>query len=226
MVDRADYSGGQWNIQKEFEECSESVDEQRGERTWKERTQCYSSAGMRRGDATDVFGRLRPRSRSIGTDDFFEDSLMFRRPFFPPFTPRFGFDSRFFDDADIDRHFIRPYWTEQPPRDAQKVGDGVGEVINNDQVFSITIDVTNFAPEELKVNIVDGMLVIEGNHPLREDQYGQIERHFLRKFPLPKDTKPETVVSELSKEGMLTIHSPKVAAESNKTRTIPIFRKD
>uniref|UniRef100_A0A0M3HS17 SHSP domain-containing protein n=1 Tax=Ascaris lumbricoides TaxID=6252 RepID=A0A0M3HS17_ASCLU len=130
---------------------------------------------------------------------------------FPPFSP-IGLPSRFFDDfrdLDLDRHFMRPYWTEQTLQNSQKFGEGSGDIIDNDESFSITIDVSHFAPDELKVNIDDGVLVIEGKHEIKNDRYGQIERRFVRRLQLPKNTKPETVTSELSKDGMLTVQTPK-----------------
>ncbi|VDD91802.1 unnamed protein product [Enterobius vermicularis] len=156
---------------------------------------------------------------------------MSRRPLLTPFSPHFGFSNRFFDDMDFERHF-RPYWAEQPLVTAQKFGDGVGEVkfkkmqiLDDDETFSITIDVSQFAPEELNVNIDNGQLIIAGKHEAKNDQYGQIERQFVRRLQLPKSVKPETITSELTKEGMLTVQSPKKVPEQ-KTRTIPILRKD
>uniref|UniRef100_A0A0N5AD55 SHSP domain-containing protein n=1 Tax=Syphacia muris TaxID=451379 RepID=A0A0N5AD55_9BILA len=141
---------------------------------------------------------------------------MSRRPLLTPFSPHFGISNRFFDDMDFERHF-RPYWAEQPLKPMQ--------ILDDDDTFSITIDVSQFAPEELKVNIDNGQLIIEGKHDPKTDQYGQIERHFIRRLPLPKSVKPEAITSELTKEGMLTVQSPKKVPEQ-KTRTIPILRKD
>uniref|UniRef100_A0A915B2F6 SHSP domain-containing protein n=1 Tax=Parascaris univalens TaxID=6257 RepID=A0A915B2F6_PARUN len=154
------------------------------------------------------------------------DEAMARR--FPPFSP-IGLPSRFFDDfrdLDLDRHFMRPYWTEQTLQNSQKFGEGSGDIIDNDESFSVTIDVSHFAPDELKVNIDDGVLVIEGKHEIKNDRYGQIERRFVRRLQLPKNTKPETVTSELSKDGMLTVQTPKNVKEPPRSRNIPIFRKD
>ncbi|VDK18186.1 unnamed protein product, partial [Anisakis simplex] len=110
---------------------------------------------------------------------------------FPPFSP-VGIPSRFFDDfrdLDFDRHFVRPYWTEKTLADAHKFGEGVGDITDNETDFSITFDVSHFAPEELKVNIDDNVLVVEGKHEVKTDKYGDIERHFVRRIRLPKNTK-------------------------------------
>lgn len=54
----------------------------------------------------------------------------------------------------------------------------------------------------------------------------QIERQFTRRLTLPKDTKPELVTSELTKDGKLTVQTPKKEKNLAQTRTIPILRKD
>ena len=53
----------------------------------------------------------------------------------------------------------------------------------------------------------------------------QVERHFVRKYNLPLNTKPEDVTSELSKDGVLTVQSTKKAVEESKVRNIPIQPK-
>ena len=65
-------------------------------------------------------------------------------------------------------------------------------------------------------------LVIEGKHEEKSDEHGQIERHFIRKYALPKEVNVENVVSHLSKEGVLTVSAPKNAIEGPAVRTIPI----
>lgn len=43
---------------------------------------------------------------------------------------------------------------------------------------------------------------------------------------LPKNTKPELVTSELTKDGKLTVQTPKKEQSQPQARTIPILRKD
>ncbi|VDN56037.1 unnamed protein product [Dracunculus medinensis] len=146
------------------------------------------------------------------------------RQFYPHF-----FSNRFFDDfrdRNFERHFTRPYWTDYTLKESNKFGDGVGNIIDDDEQFSITIDTSQFSPEDLKVNIVDGQLIIEGKHESKIDQYGEIERSFVRKLMLPKNVTAESVTSELTKDGMLTVQTPKKSTDASRVRTIPIFRKD
>uniref|UniRef100_A0AC34FR70 SHSP domain-containing protein n=1 Tax=Panagrolaimus sp. ES5 TaxID=591445 RepID=A0AC34FR70_9BILA len=94
-----------------------------------------------------------------------------------------------------------------------------------DQNFKIELDVSHFRPEELKVNVVENELVVEGKHEEKSDKYGKIERNFTRKYKLPANMKPEDVTSELSKEGILTVSSIKKQVEDSKVRNIPIQTK-
>ncbi|VDN40411.1 unnamed protein product [Gongylonema pulchrum] len=99
---------------------------------------------------------------------------MARRPLLSPFTPRFN---RFFDDFrdfDLDRTFQRPYWVDCSFENSHKLGSGIGQVTDNDEHFSVTIDVSQFAPEDLKVSVNEGMLIIEGKHPMIKDEFGEV----------------------------------------------------
>ncbi|KAE9416379.1 hypothetical protein Angca_007536 [Angiostrongylus cantonensis] len=133
----------------------------------------------------------------------------------PPFSP-LGFHSRFFDDFDFDRSFYRPYWMDQTMLTGHRIGEGI-DVIDNEKEYAVSVDVSQFEPEELKVNIIDNTLIIEGKHDEKRDKFGQVERHFLRKYELPSSVKCDEVKSELSKDGILTVryerqplHQPKV----------------
>nr|CDJ80789.1 Heat shock protein Hsp20 domain containing protein [Haemonchus contortus] len=85
-----------------------------------------------------------------------------------------------------------------------RIGEGV-DIVDNDREYSVSVDVSQFEPEELSVNIVDNVLKIEGKHEEKADKYGKVERHFLRKYDLPSTVKADDVKSELSKDGILTV---------------------
>ncbi|XP_067613616.1 heat shock protein 67B3 [Eurosta solidaginis] len=74
--------------------------------------------------------------------------------------------------------------------------------------FEVHLDVGLFNPEDLSVKIVDDSLVIEGKHEEREDEHGHISRHFVRRYLLPKDFDPDTIISTLSSDGALTVRIP------------------
>lgn len=74
--------------------------------------------------------------------------------------------------------------------------------------FQVCMDVSQFKPNELTVKVVDKTVVVEGKHEEREDGHGLIQRHFVRKYTLPKDFDPNEVVSTVSSDGVLTLKAP------------------
>lgn len=70
------------------------------------------------------------------------------------------------------------------------------------------MDVSQFKPNELTVKVVDNTVVVEGKHEEREDGHGMIQRHFVRKYTLPKGFDPNEVVSTVSSDGVLTLKAP------------------
>uniref|UniRef100_A0A915C8R7 SHSP domain-containing protein n=1 Tax=Parascaris univalens TaxID=6257 RepID=A0A915C8R7_PARUN len=96
----------------------------------------------------------------------------------------------------------------------------VFQIVDNAEKFQVEVDVTQFRPNELSVNVRDHELVIEGHHQERSDQVGSIERHFVRKYSLPHDVQASAFESRLSDSGLLTVFAPKSNAPAG--RSIPI----
>ncbi|XP_065360923.1 heat shock protein 27-like [Calliphora vicina] len=80
--------------------------------------------------------------------------------------------------------------------------------------FQVCMDVSQFKPSELTVKTVDNTVIVEGKHEEREDDHGLIQRHFVRKYSLPKDYDAKDVVSTISSDGVLTV---KASPPPNKT---------
>jgi crystallin alpha B len=104
----------------------------------------------------------------------------------------------------------------------QQQNTGVSEVKNDDTLFQVNLNVSQFSPEEIKVKTVENSVIVEGKHEERADEHGLIMRHFVRRYILPKDVNPETVTSKLTSAGFLTIEAPKTALEGPKERLVPI----
>uniref|UniRef100_A0A914DN43 SHSP domain-containing protein n=1 Tax=Acrobeloides nanus TaxID=290746 RepID=A0A914DN43_9BILA len=98
-----------------------------------------------------------------------------------------------------------------------------GSFHSSEDSIHVTMDVSAFAPEDLNVSVVGSYIVIEGRHAEKPDELGLIERHFIRKFPLPRLVHPDSVTSNLTSDGQLTIKAdpPKPKGDSP-ARTIPI----
>lgn len=88
--------------------------------------------------------------------------------------------------------------------------------------FQACVDVHHFKPNEVIVKTVDNTVIIEGKHEERDDGHGSVERHFVRKYALPKDYDMATVHSSLSSDGVLTIKAAPPAIASKGERHVPI----
>ena len=85
-------------------------------------------------------------------------------------------------------------------------------VKEDDSKLEVSLDTSQYRPDELKVSVSDGVLLVEGKHEEKaEDGSKMVSRSFSRKYTLPKDAKPEDVVSNLSSDGVLVITAPKNA---------------
>uniref|UniRef100_A0A1L8EIY9 Putative heat shock protein 27 n=1 Tax=Haematobia irritans TaxID=7368 RepID=A0A1L8EIY9_HAEIR len=90
--------------------------------------------------------------------------------------------------------------------------------------FQVCMDVSQFSPNELLVKTVDRTVMVEGKHEEREDEHGFIQRHFIRKYTLPKGFDPKDVVSTISSDGVLTIKAapPAIKNKNNIERIVQI----
>lgn len=89
--------------------------------------------------------------------------------------------------------------------------------------FKVILDVQHFKPNEISVRVNDREIIIEGKHEERQDDHGFISRQFLRRYVLPKECPPDTVISSLSSDGVLTITANKIMTKVVKDeKMIPI----
>jgi len=128
-----------------------------------------------------------------------------------------------YDDG-FHNHPMAPYWHKIPDHHSLKLGSVVSDVTNTSEKFAVSVDVSHFKPEELKVNLVGHELTIEGHHEEKNDHHGTIQRSFVRKYTLPADTNMEGIRSVISDKGHLSIEAPKKTAHSAQMKAIPILR--
>ena len=97
-------------------------------------------------------------------------------------------------------------------------------VKNDDNNFTVKMDVSNFVPEEIQVKAVDDYLVVHGKHEERKDNHGYVKREFTRRYLIPQDCQADKLASSLSPNGILTIQAPKkqLQIEGQNARPIPI----
>merc|ERR1712168_129876 len=81
---------------------------------------------------------------------------------------------------------------------------------NDDTKMEISLNTSGYKPSELKVNVSDGEISIEGKHEEKsEDGHTMVSRQFSRKYTLPAEAKLTEVVSNLSQDGVMVITVPK-----------------
>merc|ERR1712018_525620 len=87
-----------------------------------------------------------------------------------------------------------------------------GTKVDEDETkMEVRIDASEYKPEELKVSVQSGRLLVEGRHEEKEEGGGYIQRSFSRSYTLPKEAEADKMVSNLSSEGILVITTPKSA---------------
>ena len=105
-----------------------------------------------------------------------------------------------------------PTWSEHETwfKDAQAIN-----VKNDGNGFEVELDAKDYHPEEIKIRVEDGVLIIEGNHEesSEEEKSKNVHQKFYRQYQLPEDCKAENVTSNFTKEGVLKISAPKAAIE-------------
>uniref|UniRef100_A0A7I5E9Y9 SHSP domain-containing protein n=1 Tax=Haemonchus contortus TaxID=6289 RepID=A0A7I5E9Y9_HAECO len=93
-------------------------------------------------------------------------------------------------------------------------------VINNATKFSISMDVSLFKPDELRVHINGREVIVEGNQEKCSD-VGYIQRSFVKRWTIPDDADLDALEANLSGSGSLLIETPKTGLHTLK-REVPI----
>ncbi|KAL6725296.1 hypothetical protein Aduo_007358 [Ancylostoma duodenale] len=135
--------------------------------------------------------------------------------------PRF-FEEALRDFRQMERVMFTPLYRTIPCE--LKSEQAAGETINDDSKFAVSIDVSKFKPENLKVNLDGRNLTIEGKQEIKEEN-GYSMRSFVRQWVLPENVDLDAIKSSLTDSGRLSIEAPKFAKPEAETgRSIPIER--
>ena len=92
------------------------------------------------------------------------------------------------------------------------------DIQETDKEYLVKADLPDVNKENVKVELTDGMLVIQGERKTEKDEKGKkfhrVERaygKFVRRFSLPTEVDTTGVAAEF-KDGVLNVHLPKTAA--------------
>ncbi|XP_014290386.1 protein lethal(2)essential for life [Halyomorpha halys] len=110
----------------------------------------------------------------------------------------------------------------RPWRNLAASDSGISSIQINENEFVINLDVQQFKPEELKVKVSDGYVIIDGKHEERSDEHGFVSRQFTRRYKIPENVDESALCSNLSSDGVLTLKTPKKDVAQAQGRDIPI----
>merc|ERR1712002_197802 len=83
-------------------------------------------------------------------------------------------------------------------------------VKEDDNKMEVSLDTSQYRPDELSVSVSGGVVSVEGKHEEKaEDGSKMVSRQFVRKYTLPRGATPENVNSNLSSDGVLVITATK-----------------
>lgn len=129
----------------------------------------------------------------------------------------------------LDDFFNRSPSTTRSTRTVRSCSEGGGDR----EKFEMKVDVQQFTPSELDVKLLDNVLVVTGKQKDKNDGHGSVCRHLKRKFELPSDIKLDTIMCDLTPEGVLVISAKRIIPEAErkemeeeeeKGKRIPILR--
>ncbi|WKX98300.1 hypothetical protein Q1695_013742 [Nippostrongylus brasiliensis] len=124
-------------------------------------------------------------------------------------------------DLDRAERSLFPYW-----RDADHavlhVANETQQAVDDDKKFAVSLDVSQFRPEELNVHLDGRELTVEGKQEHKTEN-SSMHRSFVRKWLLPEDVNLDAIKTALSDKGHLSIEAPKKGEEHSQKRSIPIM---
>merc|ERR1719259_919652 len=83
-------------------------------------------------------------------------------------------------------------------------------VKEDEKKMEVSLDTSQYRPDELSVSVSNGAITVEGKHEEKsESGHKMVSRQFIRKYSLPACARAEDVVSNLSSDGVLVITANK-----------------
>lgn len=126
--------------------------------------------------------------------------------------------NRFLTDAVPARNDVGFFADWTPPVDIQET----------DKEYLIKAELPEFKKEDVKVEVVEGVLTIDGERKQEKEEKGKkfykVERSygkFVRQFALPPEVEATKIEAEV-KDGMLSIHLPKTAVAKPKAIEVKV----
>jgi len=94
-------------------------------------------------------------------------------------------------------------------------------VTNKDNKFKISLDTSNYQPDEITVKVVNDKIAISAKHEAKgKDVYEFYEMY--RSFDVPENVDSNTITSHLSALGQLTVEAPLKTPAETTERTVHV----
>ncbi|XP_038843338.1 heat shock protein beta-3 [Salvelinus fontinalis] len=65
-------------------------------------------------------------------------------------------------------------------------GTATSQPQRTEPVYQVLLDVSQFRPEDIMIQVFEGWLLIKAQHGARMDEHGFVTRSFTRQYPLPE----------------------------------------
>nr|CDJ87954.1 Heat shock protein Hsp20 domain containing protein [Haemonchus contortus] len=124
-------------------------------------------------------------------------------------------------DLDLLERSIFPYWRDAD-HSVLHVANETQQMADDDKRFAVSLDVSQFRPEELNVHLEGRELTIEGKQEHKTEN-SAIHRSFTRKYLLPENVDLEAIRTQLDNKGRLSVEAPKNTEGHKQKKTIPIM---
>ncbi|XP_053556415.1 heat shock protein beta-3 [Bombina bombina] len=78
-----------------------------------------------------------------------------------------------------------------------------------DITLRIMLDVVQFRPEDIIIQVFEGWLIIKAEHGSRMDEHGFVSRSFTRTYKLPNGTESKDLTAVFCHDGILAVEIKK-----------------
>ncbi|KAG9261694.1 heat shock protein beta-3 [Astyanax mexicanus] len=122
------------------------------------------------------------------------------------------FEARDLDQCAEDHQlFALPGLASQELKVVSGAGAGPSDSDDEDSgepLFRILLDVTQFKPEDILIQVFEGWLLIRGQHRQRMDEHGFVSRSFTRQYQLPdQQLQAGDLTALLCHDGILVVET-------------------
>nr|XP_023676461.1 heat shock protein beta-3 [Paramormyrops kingsleyae] len=80
--------------------------------------------------------------------------------------------------------------------------------------FQVLLDVAQFRPEDILIQVFEGWLLVKCQHGRKMDEHGFVSRCFTRQYRLPEHLRAEDLRAMLCHDGILVVETKSCAPSS------------